>query len=223
MRPASAISFSLQNERALDSRQAGIGAARGAVGRGGEMGVAEAAVAARGDDDALARFGEIGEHCARLLIEDLGSDRRLQDRVGAAPAGAVLAHPVHSGLGLEMLLVAKVDERVEAVRAFDHDVAAAPAVAAVGAAEFDELLAPERDRARPAVARANVDARGIEKFHRREPLTRRAPSRRTRCAVARRGRPPNPRGRDGSSGIRPCPRAPARLAGRRRRAQIQIS
>ena len=43
-----------EDERALDPFLAGIGAARGAVGRGGEMGVAEAAVAARGDDDALA-------------------------------------------------------------------------------------------------------------------------------------------------------------------------
>ncbi len=131
------------------------------------MQVAKAAVAACGDHHALARLRQVGEHRAALLIEDLRSDRHFQNRVGAAPAGAIAAHPVHSGLGLEMLLVAKVDERVEAVRAFDHDVAAPPAVAAVRAAELDEFLTPERDRARPAVARANVDARLIEKLHRR--------------------------------------------------------
>ena len=68
-----------------------------------------------------------------------------QHRIGPPPAGAIPAHPVHAGLGLEMLLVAKVDQRVETVGAFDHDVAAAPAVAAVRTAELDEFLAPERD------------------------------------------------------------------------------
>ena len=138
------------------------------------MGVAEAAVAALGDHHALARLGQVGEHRAALLVEHLRSDRDFQHRVGAAPAGAIAAHPVHAGLGLEMLLVAKVDQRVEAVGAFDHDVAAAPAVAAVRAAELDEFLAPERDRARAAVAGANVDARLVEKLHRVAPLTGRA-------------------------------------------------
>ena len=110
---------------------------------------------------------EVGEHRAGLLVDDLRADRDLQHRVGAAPAGAVLAHAVHAGLGLEMLLVAEVDQRVEAAGAFDHDVAAAAAVAAVGAAEFDEFLAPERDAARPAVARADIDAGLIEEFHAR--------------------------------------------------------
>ena len=46
------------------------------------------------------------------------------------------------------------------------DIAAAPAVAAVGAAELDELLAAERDAARSAIARADIDLRLIEEFHR---------------------------------------------------------
>ena len=108
---------------------------------------------------------QVGEHRAGFVVEDLGADRRLQDGVGAAPAGAVPAHAVHAGLGLEMLLVAEVDQRVEAVGAFDHDVAAPAAVAAVRAAELDEFLAPERDAARPAVAGAHIDARLVEKFH----------------------------------------------------------
>ena len=83
-----------------------------------------------------------------------------------------------------MLLIAKVDQRVEAVGAFDHDVAAAPAVAAVRAAELDEFLAPERDRARPAVAGADIDPRLVEKLHRRQPITTRAPGRPRRAALA---------------------------------------
>ena len=57
--------------------------------------------------------------------------------------------PWHAGLGLEMLLVAVVDQRVEPVDAFGPDVAAAAAVAAVRPAELDELLAPERDAPAP--------------------------------------------------------------------------
>ena len=64
-----------------------------------------------------------------------------------------------------MLLIAVVDQRVEIVRRLDDDVAAAAAVAAVGAAELDEFLAPERLRARPAVAAFHKDLGLIEKFH----------------------------------------------------------
>src|SRR3984957_15616519 len=173
-----------QNKRALDALETRIGAPWRAVGRGGEMEVAEAAVAALGHHDALARLGHVGEHRAALLIEDLRPDRHFQNRVGAAAASAIATHAVHAGLGLEMLLVAKVDERVEAVGAFDHDVAAAPAVAAIGAAELDEFLAPERDRARAAVARANVDARLIKKLHSEQPVMGRAPVRSVRLPRA---------------------------------------
>ncbi len=163
------------------------------------MGVAEAAIAALGGDDALAYLGEVGEHRPALLVDNLRSDRDLQDRVGAPPPGAIAAHPVHAGLGLKMLLVAKVDKRVETVGAFDHHVAAPPAVAAVGAAELDEFLAAERDRTRPAVAGANVHARLVEKLHRRRPLKRRAPALRSLCAARLRPRP-NPRELRGKNG-----------------------
>ena len=46
-------------------------------------------------------------------------------------------------LGLEMLLIAEIDQGVEIGHAFDDDIAAAAAVAAVGPAEFDIFLAPE--------------------------------------------------------------------------------
>ena len=59
-----------------------------------------------------------------------------------------------AGLGLEVLGVAVVDQRVQPVDAFQDDVAAAAAVAAVRAAELDELLAPKARRSRAAVAGA---------------------------------------------------------------------
>ena len=50
-------------------------------------------------------------------------------------------------LGEEVLLVAVVDQRVQPVDRLGPDVAALAAVAAVRAAELDELLAPEADAA----------------------------------------------------------------------------
>ena len=68
-------------------------------------------------------------------------------------------------LRLEVLLVAVVDQRVEAVDRLDDHVAAAPAVAAVRAAELDELLAPERHAAVAAVAGADIDLGLVEELH----------------------------------------------------------
>ncbi len=73
---------------------------------------------------------------------------------------AVLAGP-----RLEMLLVAIVDEGVEAFGRHDPHIAALTAVAAVGAAVGNELLAPEGDAACAAVAGTNEDLTGVEEFH----------------------------------------------------------
>jgi len=61
-----------------------------------------------------------------------------------------------------MLLVAKVDQRVEAIRAFDDNVAATPAVPAVGTAELDEFLAPGT-RPRPPRRRRSVRTRALDR------------------------------------------------------------
>src|SRR5690606_25796092 len=129
------------------------------------MGVAEPAIAAFEQDLALADFGEIGDQRLAIVFEDLGADRDLEDDVGAIGAGAVLAHAMGAGAGLEMLLVAVVDQRVEPIDTFDDHVSAPSAIAAIGAAEFDEFLAPERDGTRPASARADIDLGLVEEFH----------------------------------------------------------
>ena len=84
----------------------------------------------------------------------------------AARAGAVGARAALAARGAEMLGVAEVDQRIEAGHRFEHDVAALAAVAAVGAAELDELFAPEADRARPAGARAHENLGLVEEMHR---------------------------------------------------------
>ncbi len=129
------------------------------------MRIAKTAIAALGHHRAFAHAGEIGQQGLVVLVEDLGADRDLEHHVGRGGARPVLAHAVAAGLGLEVLLVAVVDQGVEAVDAFDHHVAAASAVAAVRPAELDEFLAPERHAAGAAVAGADEDFGLVEKFH----------------------------------------------------------
>ena len=129
------------------------------------MRVAEPAIATLRQHGTIAESGKVGQQGFVVLIENLRALGDPQHHVGAARAGAVLAHAVAAGPGLEMLLIAIIDQRVEAVHAFRHHVAAAPAIAAVRPAELDEFLAPERDAAGPAVAGADVDFGLIEEFH----------------------------------------------------------
>ncbi|MCY1236842.1 hypothetical protein D9M72_495150 [compost metagenome] len=129
------------------------------------MGVAEAAIAAGGQPVALAFGHHVDDQRLVVFLEDLGADRHLQRHVVAAGAGAVATHAVLAGLGLEVLLVAEVDQGVETVDGLHPDIAAATAIAAVRSAELDELLAPERDGACAAVAGADIDFRFVEKFH----------------------------------------------------------
>src|SRR5919204_6972518 len=114
------------------------------------MRIAEAAVAALGEDHALPDRSEIGEQ-RLVLVENLGADRHFEHDVGAAGAVTILAHTVAAALCLEMLLVTVVDERVEPVDRFGNDIAALAAIAAIRPAEFDEFLAPERDASVPAI------------------------------------------------------------------------
>ena len=127
--------------------------------------VAETAIAALRQPKALADGGEVADQRVIVFFVDLRAGRHFQRHVGALGAGAVAAHAVDAGLGLEMLLVAVVDQRVQAVDRLQPDIAAAAAIAAVRSAELDELLAPERDAAGAAVAGADIDLGLIEKFH----------------------------------------------------------
>ena len=67
-----------------------------------------------------------------------------------------------------MLLVAVVDQRVQPIDGFHDHVAAFAAIAAAGAAEFDELLAPERHAAVAAGAGLDIDLGFVEEFHGRD-------------------------------------------------------
>jgi hypothetical protein len=67
--------------------------------------------------------------------------------------------------GFEMLLVAKIDQRVEAVDRFDDDIAAATAITAIGTAIFDMRFTPEAHAPGAAVTAFDEYFCGIEKLH----------------------------------------------------------
>ena len=129
------------------------------------MRVAEAAVAAARKPHAITRVHDFREQRLLILVEHLRARRHLDDDVRAGRTGAVLAHATDAALGFEVLLVAVVDQRVEVGDALDPDIAALAAVAAVGPAEFDELLAPERHGAGSARAGGDVDLGLVEELH----------------------------------------------------------
>src|SRR5512139_323032 len=132
------------------------------------MCVAETAVAAVRDGHALSYLREVGEQGLAVLLVNLRADRYFQHHVLAIGAGAVLAHTVAAALRLEMLLITVVDQCVEAGHRLYNDVAAITAIAAVGAAEFDELLAPERHAAVSARAGRDVNLGFVEELHGRD-------------------------------------------------------
>jgi hypothetical protein len=122
-------------------------------------------LAAVGKHGALPDLGEIGQKRYPVLVVDLRADRHFENRIGAVGAVTILAHAGPAVGGGKMLLVAIIDERVEAVDRLRDHVAALSAIAAVRPAEFNELLSPKRDAAIAAVAGANVNLGLVEKFH----------------------------------------------------------
>ena len=75
-------------------------------------------------------------------------------------------------LGLDVLLEAVVDQRVQVGDTLQDDVAATPAVTAVGSAELDVLHAPEADAAPTAVAALQIDLGFVEELHAASPIGR---------------------------------------------------
>ena len=105
------------------------------------------------------------QHGLAVLVEYLGPDGNAQHEGLACGAGAVAPGTAAPILRPEMLLIAVVDQRVEIGRGLEDHVGAPSAVAAIGAAELDELLAPEARRAGAAVAAAQEDLALVEELH----------------------------------------------------------
>ena len=129
------------------------------------MQIAEAAIAAAHQDDALARLNQIGQDGLLVLVQHLGAHRHLHHDIVALAAGLVAALAVMALLGLEMLLIAVIDQGVQIGHAFQDDVATASAITAIGTAELDMLLAPEATGSGSAVAAFHENLGLIEKLH----------------------------------------------------------
>src|SRR5262245_48242760 len=129
------------------------------------MRIAKTAIAALGNRRALTDFGEIGNERLAVLLIDLRADRHFQHGILAVGTRAIFAHAVAAALALEVLLIAIVDQGVEAVDGLNYDVAAFTAVAAVRAPKLNEFLAPKRDAAVPAGTGRDIDLCFIEEFH----------------------------------------------------------
>src|SRR5690606_15822786 len=119
------------------------------------------AIAAARQHDALTHLGQIGDDSFFVDIQNLGANGHAQDDVLAVSAGALAAHAAAPVLGKEMLLIAEVDQRVEAFNGHGHDIAAPAAVPAIGPAVFDEFLAAEGNAAVASGARADGDTAEI--------------------------------------------------------------
>src|SRR3546814_469881 len=130
---------------------------RGAVGGALEVHVAQAALAALGHQHAVAVARHVADDLVGGDVDDLGTDRDDDGGVLAALAVALLAHAVLAALRAKPLLVAEVDQGVEVLRRLQPHAAAVAAIAAIGPAERDELLAPETDAAVAAVSGSDGD------------------------------------------------------------------
>ena len=111
------------------------------------MHVALAAVAATRHQQALAVFGQVADDLVGGHVDHFGADRHADGDVFAGLAEHLPALAVFAALRAELALVAEVDEGVEVFVGLHPDAAAVAAIAAIGAAEGDELLATEADAA----------------------------------------------------------------------------
>ena len=139
--------------------------ARSAVGRRLEVDVAEAALAAFGDQYFLLVDVEVGQNFAGVEVGDDRADRHAQDDVVAAGAVAVGAAAVFTALADEFAGVAVVDQRVDVAVGYNVDAAATAAVAAVRAAHRDVFFAAESCGTIAAVTGFNVNLCFVDELH----------------------------------------------------------
>ncbi len=146
----------LQLEPALLAGEALLGEARRLPGRAAEVRVAAPAAAAAGDARLLAGDDEVVAG-AVVLVDDDRPGRHLDHEVAAVGAVALGPFPVAAAVGLVVGAALEGLQVAQRVVADQHDVAAAPTVAAVGTAARHVRLAPEGQAAVAAAARLDPD------------------------------------------------------------------
>ena len=145
-------------------RQSGGGEIRGLPDGCGEAGVSLASRASPGHDDLLSRPLEVMKQLGSFRIGVYNRSHGHPDgEVRAAPAELALALPVLTSPGLEMLLIAKLDQRVYARVAEQQHAAAVSPIAPVRSAPRDVFLSAETHAAVAAPASLHHDSRLINK------------------------------------------------------------
>src|SRR5512143_941097 len=129
---------------------------RRSVGRGGEVRVALSAASAPSDDNAVAVLQHFAQELGRCEISNDGADRDRQNDVGAGPSAPVAAGPVVAGRRRPRVAIRVVEKGGQVAVADDDDIAAATAIATVGATEGHELLTAERHDPRAAITSFDV-------------------------------------------------------------------
>ena len=150
---------------ALLARLARRRLARGAVGARLEMDVAEATLAASGQQDRFAVDIKIGDDLPAIDIGDDGADWNTQQDVLAAATVAIAGFPVLTSFGEELARVAEFDQGIDIAVGHGLNVTAPSAIAAIRPAFRLILLAPERNHAVAAITRRDKDFGFVDEFH----------------------------------------------------------
>src|SRR5687767_13380826 len=129
------------------------------------MDVAESAAAALGDDDFFARLGEVGQQFLGLGVPDDGAGRDVDVKVLTGFAVTLATAAGAAVFGQEALVELKRQQARQALPNLEADIAAAAAIAAVGAAARHIFFAAERARTPAAVAGFDVDLGAIDEHH----------------------------------------------------------
>ena len=129
------------------------------------MEVSKTAIAATCQFHALPYLGKVRNNRLLILIQHFCPHGDTQHDVISILARALAAHAGLSVLGKEVLLIPKIDKRVQTVNSFGPDRSTAPAVTAIGSAVFDILFAAKADTASAARAGANIDLAEIKELH----------------------------------------------------------
>ncbi len=146
-----------QVNAAFPARFAGLAEAGGAHPGGGEVGVALAAPAPFGQDQAFPGGHEVGQEPAGVAVKDAGAQGHRDDHRGAVFAVAILALAPAAVFRLEDAPAPEVTQGAEGRGDFEADIAAGAAITAVGSAPGLEAGPEEADTARAAVAGPDRD------------------------------------------------------------------
>ncbi len=136
---------------------AGLGVARCLVGGGAKLEIAQSAASAFEQHHDLSVFDDIAEIFTGFGIVGHGAGRHLDVAVGAVAAVAAAFAAVAAIAGKDMAIVAQVEQRPVVAVAAQVDVASAPTIAAVGAAEGLVFGAVHVHRTAAALTGATVD------------------------------------------------------------------